>query len=50
MQFGQLLEYNMQNIFLEKSYSRCGGETSPTEPFIKKSKLGCKGCFYLCPM
>ena len=25
--FGQLLEYNMANIFLEKSYTKCGGET-----------------------
>ena len=29
MKFGQLLEYNMTNIFLEKSYTKCGGETSP---------------------
>ena len=30
MRFGQLIEYNMKNIFLEKSYTKCGGETSPT--------------------
>ena len=24
---GQLIEYNMENIFLEKSYTKCGGET-----------------------
>ena len=29
MKFGQLIEYNMRNIFLEKSYTKCGGETSP---------------------
>ena len=29
MKIGQLLEYNMTNIFLEKSYTKCGGETSP---------------------
>ena len=29
MKFGQLIEYSMKNIFLEKSYSECGGETSP---------------------
>ena len=29
MQFGQLIEYNMRNIFLEKSYAKCGGEASP---------------------
>ena len=23
--FGQLIEYNMINIFLEKSYTKCGG-------------------------
>ena len=27
MKFGQLIEYNMRNIFGEKSYSKCGGET-----------------------
>ena len=28
----------MRNIFLEKSYTKCGGEASP-RPFYKKSKL-----------
>ena len=26
MKLGQLIEYNMRNIFLEKSYTKCGGE------------------------
>ena len=34
MKFGQLIEYNMRNIFLEKSYTKCGGETFP-DPFLK---------------
>ena len=38
MKFGQLIEYNLRNIFLEKSYTKCGGETIPT-PFFKISKL-----------
>ena len=38
VKFGQLIEYNMRNIFLEKSYTKCGGETIP-KPFSKKSKL-----------
>ena len=38
MKFGQLIERNMRNIFLERSYSKCGGETSP-RPFSKKLKL-----------
>ena len=29
----------MRNIFLEKSYTKCGGETFP-RPFSEKSKLG----------
>ena len=37
VKFGQLIEYNM-NIFLEKSYTKCGRETSPRS-FYKKSKL-----------
>ena len=38
MAFGQLIEYNMRNVFLEESYTKCGGETIP-RPFSKKSKL-----------
>ena len=38
MKFGQLIEYNIKNIFLEKSYTKCGRETIP-RPFSKKSKL-----------
>ena len=29
MKFGQLIEYNMRNIFIEKSFTKCGGETIP---------------------
>ena len=29
MKFGQLIESNMRNIFLEKSYTKYGEETSP---------------------
>ena len=32
MKFGQLIEYNIKNILIEKSYTKCGGETSP-RPF-----------------
>ena len=28
MKFGQLVEYNMRNIFLGKSYVKCGGKTN----------------------
>ena len=38
MKFGQLIEYNMRNIFVEKSYTKCAGETIP-RPLFKKSKL-----------
>ena len=38
MKFGQLIEYNMRNFFLEKSYAKCDGETVP-RPFSIKSKL-----------
>ena len=36
MKFGQLIEYNMRNIFVEKSYAKCGGETIP-KPFFESS-------------
>ena len=38
MKFGLLIECNMRNIFLEKSYTKYGGETSP-RPFSEKLKL-----------
>ena len=38
MKFGQLKEYNITSIFVEKSYTNCGGETIP-RLFSKKSKL-----------
>ena len=38
MKFGQLTECNMRNIFLEKSYTKCDGETS-RRPLFEKLKL-----------
>ena len=38
MKFGQLIECNIRKNFLEKSYTKCGGETSP-RPFPEKLKL-----------
>ena len=38
MKFGQLIEYNTRNIFLEKSHTKCCGETIP-RPFSNKSNL-----------
>ena len=38
MKFVQLIEYNMRNIILEKSYTKCDAETSPT-PFSGTLKM-----------
>ena len=38
MKFGQEIEYNLSNIFLEESYAKCGGGTISRSLF-KKSKL-----------
>ena len=38
MKFGQLIECDIRNVFLEKLYTKCSGETIP-RPFSKKSKL-----------
>ena len=35
MEFGQLTEYNMRDIFVKKSYTKYGGKTIP-RPFTKK--------------
>ena len=29
MAFGQIIEYDMRNIFLEESYAKCDGEFIP---------------------
>ena len=38
MKFGHLIEYNMRNIFLQKSYAKCGAENIPRS-FFQKSKV-----------
>ena len=38
MKYGQLIEYNMRNIFFENSCTKCGEKTI-RRPFSKKSKL-----------
>ena len=38
MKFGQLIEHNMRNIFLEKSYTKYGGGSIPGL-ISKKSKI-----------
>ena len=38
MKFGRLLEYNTGNIFVDKSYTKCGGEIIPRS-FSKIQKL-----------
>ena len=38
MKFAQLITNKLKKVFLEKSYTKCGGEASP-RPFYNKSKL-----------
>ena len=38
LKFGHLIEYKMRTTVLEKSFSKCCGESIP-RPFSKKSKL-----------
>ena len=38
MKIGQLIEYNMRNIFVEKTYAKCGRQAIP-RPLSKTSKL-----------
>ena len=38
MKFDQLIEYNMRNIFVEKSHKKCATEIIP-RPLSKKTKL-----------
>ena len=39
MEFGQLIENKMSNIFLEKSYTKCGGGNIPRPFFEIKIEL-----------
>ena len=36
MKFDHLIESNMKNIFLEKSYTKCGGGETGTRPLSEK--------------
>ena len=38
MKLGQLIDYSVRNIFLEKLYTNCDGETSP-RAFSEKIKI-----------
>ena len=38
MKIGQLIEYNLRNIFFEKSYTKCDRKTT-ARPFSRKLKL-----------
>ena len=39
MKFGQLIEYNMRKIFLEKSYTKYG-EENYSQTLFQKDKFG----------
>ena len=45
MNLSQLIECNMGNVFIEKSYTKCGEETIP-RPFSKKSKFSISNVLY----
>ena len=38
MKFGQSIEHNIRDMFFEKLYKKCGGDTLP-RPFSKKTQL-----------
>ena len=39
MKFGQLIEYNMRNIFVKKSYTKCAVlEKLFPDPYLKNQK------------
>ena len=38
MTFGQLIEYNMRKIFIEKLYTKCGGKLFP-DPILNNQNL-----------
>ena len=43
MKFGQVIEYSIRNIYVEKSYTKYGGKAIPknsSKNFLKDSKGG----------
>ena len=51
MKFSQLIEYNMRNNYLDKSYKECGEKTS-SRPFSTKSNSSInpeQSVFIVCP-
>ena len=46
MKFGQLIEYNIKNIFPEQSYTKFVGETK-LRPFSKKSNMSTQSLILL---
>ena len=46
MKFSWLTEFSIRNIFLGKSYPKCGGEASP-DPFIENQNWIYLGITYL---
>ena len=55
MKYGQLIEYNLIISFFEKSYTKCGEETSPRSfsdklsiSLDQKSKVLCSFFLILC--
>ena len=46
MKFGQLIESNMKNIFVEKLYTECGGVYFSTICLWINSQKFYKVCFY----
>ena len=47
IKFGQLTEYNMRNIFLEKSLTKCAGEAS-SRPYLWINSLKCYTVRFYC--
>ena len=44
--FGQLIEYNMKNIFLEKSYTKCKIFSKIFEEKYETDQVSLSGCLY----
>ena len=39
MKFGELIEFNMTNIFLQKSWTQCAGRETIPRSFSEKTKF-----------
>ena len=48
MIFSEIIKYTMRNIFLQKSYTKCGGKTCPRPSYTAYLRINSLNCYKVC--